>query len=666
MQIGRLFHISTIAFLMLVSGCVAAEPTQVLPTITQVQPTVTPVPATVTPTPHPTDTPTLTPSATPTDIPTNTPTITNTPGPRVKHHLGVSVLLLLPDQYGANFYLNKDNFERMGWRVTTAGVNKIIQPCAGFAKPHGCRNVEVDLLISEIDDISQYDVLAVMPATQFSFTSEPYADLLGNKKALDLIASANAEGLVVFAPCAGTKVLAAAGVLYGKNITGKPVYKKDYEGAGANFLGAPLPPVIDQNIVTVVRGLYYHVQNIEAVATSLESSWIEFSHDQNPPVESTQIQSPIQDGTVWTQTLGGPQADGGSSIVQTKDGGFIIAGYTYSFGAGNSDGYLVKSDPLGNLTWAKTFGGQGWEYLFSVQQTRDGGYIIVGYTTSTGAGLKDVLLIKTDTRGEQTWAKTFGGAGVDVGKSVMQTKDGGYILVGYTESFGVGESDIYLIKVDPNGDEIWSKTFGDAGPDRGHSLDLALDGGYIITGASGSYSDNSDVYLLKTDHEGNEQWFRTVSLPDTHLNYDWGNMVQTTVDGGYIIVGNSDLEEDVMDVLLIKTDSDGEAVWVQVFGDKFYDYGSSVSETRDGGFIVSGATKNASTGQNDVYLWKVDQDGNEVWTQTYGTIEGSEWGSAVIESHVGDFIILGHSDSFGAGHYDIWLMQVDEDGNMGE
>lgn len=542
-----------------------------------------------------------------TPAPTIAPTPTNTPSPRIKRHEGVNVLLLLPDHYGANYYLNKDNFELFGWDVTVAGVEQTIGPCTSFAAQHGCRAVAVDVLISDVADITAYDVLAIMPSTRFTSgrgSDEPYGDLLESQEALDLIVSAVEEGLVVYAPCAGVRVLAAADVINGKNVTGRSQFKDEYLAASATYIGGSPPPVIDDNIVTAMRGLYYHVQNCQAVATSLESVPIEYVVEEKE--EAILSDAIAQDGAVWTRTFGGSNSEGGRAIAETSDGGFIIAGYTYSFGAGNADVYLIKTGSDGNVIWSKAFGGPGWEYGFSVSETDDGGYIVTGYTSSDGAGSKDVYLIKTDSAGN----------------------------------------------------EVWTKTFGGSGPEMGGSVDETSDGGFVIVGASGSYSDNSDVYLVKTNPEGNEVWSTTVSHPSAHLNYDWGNSVRETNDGGYIIAGNSDLERDLMDVYLIKTDSEGNAVWAQAFGERFYDYGSSVRETSDGGYIVSGATKSAVTGQNDVYVRKVDSEGKEVWTRTFGSDTGSEWGSAICETGDGDYVIVGHTDSYGAGSYDVWLIRV--------
>jgi hypothetical protein len=236
----------------------------------------------------------------------------------------------------------------------------------------------------------------------------------------------------------------------------------------------------------------------------------------------------------WEKTFGGQNSDWGFSVQQTSDGGYIIVGTTWSYGAGEADVYLIKVDANGNMQWSRTFGGAREDRGFSVQQTRDGGYIIVGSTTSYGAGLYDVYLIKVDANGNMQWSKTFGGTGHDVGYSVQQTRDGGYIIVGYTESYGAGGYDVYLIKVDANGNMQWSRTFGGSGDDEGYSVQQTSDGGYIIVGSTTSYgAGGSDVYLIKVDANGNMQWSRTFG----GARDDGGSSVQQTSDGGYIIVG---------------------------------------------------------------------------------------------------------------------------------
>ena len=196
-----------------------------------------------------------------------------------------------------------------------------------------------------------------------------------------------------------------------------------------------------------------------------------------------------------------------------------------------------------------TFGGSEYDSGFSVQQTSDGGYIITGKTSSFGSGDGDVWLIKTDTQGNEEWNQTFGGSENDGGYSVQQTTDGGYIIVGNTESFGNSKTDCWLLKTDSNGNEEWNQIFGaDYMRDYGNSVQQTKDGGYIITGMTSSFGINPEVWLIKTDNQGNEDWNQTFGG-----NYSaFGESVQQTTDGGYIITGSKD-----GDLWLIKTNSNG-------------------------------------------------------------------------------------------------------------
>jgi parallel beta-helix repeat protein len=185
--------------------------------------------------------------------------------------------------------------------------------------------------------------------------------------------------------------------------------------------------------------------------------------------------------------------------------------------------------------WWRTFGGNSNDDdAFSVQQTSDGGYIIVGDTISFGAGSNDVYLIKTDSNGNEVWSKTFGGSGVDSAHSIQQTTDGGYIIVGDTISFGAGSNDVYLIKTDSNGNELWSKTFGEASYDYARSVQQTNDGGYIIAGDTseeGVYGEKSALLLIKTDADGNELWSMSFG------QWAWVWSVHQTYDDGYIVAG---------------------------------------------------------------------------------------------------------------------------------
>ena len=374
-------------------------------------------------------------------------------------------------------------------------------------------------------------------------------------------------------------------------------------------------------------------------------------------------------GQGWEQTYGGELDDLGNSVQQTTDGGYIITGSTSSFGNGNKDVYLIKTDENGIEQWSNTFGGESYEYGQSIQQTEDGGYIITGFTNSFGNSINDVYLIKTDESGNEQWSKTFGGDLDDKGYSVQQTTDGGYIITGFTNSFGNGWSDVYLIKTDVNGNEQWSQTFGDEDNEDynvGRSVQQTTDGGYIICGSITSFGNGiNDVYLIKTDESGNEQWSKTFGGGLGENGYS----VQQTTDGGYIITGytesfgNEEYNENTprKNVYLIKTDVNGNEQWSKIFGGEGSDEGWSIQQTEDGGYIITGFTSSGNGGS--VYLIKTDGNGNEQWSKTFGGGLG-EKGYSVQQTIDGGYIIGGYTISIGNGSFEIYLLKTDDQGNI--
>ncbi len=303
---------------------------------------------------------------------------------------------------------------------------------------------------------------------------------------------------------------------------------------------------------------------------------------------------------LWDKSFGGKDNDSAASVQQTSDGGYIIAGTTSSYGAGGSDVWLVKTNSKGNWLWDKTFGGKGDDLAASVIQTFDGGYVIAGTTSSYGAGGSDSWLIKTDTKGNWLWDKPFGGKGNDSAASVIQTSDGGYVIAGTTSSYGAGNSDIWLIKTDSKGNLLWDKAFGGKDNDSAASVQQTSDDGYIIAGTTSSYgAGGSDIWLIKTDPKGNWSWDK----PFGGIGDDSAASVQQTSDGGYIIAGTtSSYSAGGTDVWLIKTDSNGNRSWDKTFGGAGDESAASVQQTSDGGYIIAGTTSSYSTGGSDAWL----------------------------------------------------------------
>ncbi len=358
----------------------------------------------------------------------------------------------------------------------------------------------------------------------------------------------------------------------------------------------------------------------------------------------------------FAKTYGGTSYDYAYSVQQTSDGGYIVAGYTGSFGAGGWDIFLIKTYANGNVQWAKTYGGIDFDFAYSVQQTSDGGYIVAGDTRSFGAGYYDIFLIKTDANGNVQWAKTYGGTNDDRASSVQQTSDGGYIVAGHTFSFGAGSYDIFLIKTDANGNVIWAKTYGGTDYDWASSVQQTSDGGYIVAGGTRSFG-AGDIFLIKTDANGNVIWAKTYGGTSAYS-------VQQTSDGGYIVAGATGFGAGGSDIFLIKTDANGNVIWAKTYGGISDDYAHSVQQTSDGGYIVAGHTFSFGVINVDIFLIKTDANGNVIWAKTYG---GTSWddASSVQQTSDGGYIVAGYIDSLGAGDDNFFLIKTDANGNIG-
>lgn len=315
--------------------------------------------------------------------------------------------------------------------------------------------------------------------------------------------------------------------------------------------------------------------------------------------------------TLWSNSLIESHDQVGRSVKQTNDGGYIICG-TREDNQGNGNIWLIKTDSIGNMIWNVTFGDtSNYSEGFSVEQTLDGGYIITGGTNvDQFLGNSDVQLIKTNGNGIEQWSQTYGGIGEDVGHSVQQTNDGGYIITGVIDGSGSNQGEVYLVKTNSIGVELWSNSFGGTSQDQGWSVQQTMDGGYITTGYTwGGSNGQSDIYTIKTDSNGVEVWSNHYGGTDQ----DYSKSVQQTNDSGYIICGETSsfgTTNDV-DVYLIKLNNVGVEQWNQRFGLGDYDEGNSVQQTIDGGYIITGRTRNSNYPPSwNTYVIKTDSNGN--------------------------------------------------------
>ncbi len=363
--------------------------------------------------------------------------------------------------------------------------------------------------------------------------------------------------------------------------------------------------------------------------------------------------------TQWNKKIGGNESDWGTSVQQTSDDGFIITGASRSFGADFQDVLLLKTDADGDTLWMKLFGGSGREEGLSVQQTSDSGYVIFANTPSYGAGSWDAWLIRTDVNGDTLWTRTFGDSAIDLLYDGKHTTDGGFVITGYTESFGARSIDAWLIKTDANGDTLWTKTFGGSKTEKGYSVQQTSDGGYIVAGYTSSYGAGSpDFWLVKTDASGDTLWTKTYGGNDWDICYS----VQQTSDGGYIATGSTEsFGADNFNVWLVKTDANGDTLWTSIIGGSGEDQGRSVQQTPDDGYIIAGFTESFGNGSREGWLIRTDANGDSLWTIVFGEENWDQFLS-VIQTVEGNYIVTGAFESvIDPGQTDLWLIRTAPD-----
>jgi len=321
---------------------------------------------------------------------------------------------------------------------------------------------------------------------------------------------------------------------------------------------------------------------------------------------------------MWNQTYGGTNNDVAGALVQTTDGGYALAGLTSSFGTGLADFWLIKTDAAGNTQWNQTYGGTNNDVAHALVQTTDGGYALAGYTYSSGAGSSDSWLVKTDAAGNMMWNQTYGGTSGDEAYALVRTVDGGYALAGTTGSFGAGGADFWLVKTDSAGNAQWNQTYGGYNHDMAYALVQTVDGGYALAGATRSFWPGGyRSWLVKTDSAGNVMWNWTYGGENNDIAYA---LVQT-VDGGYALAGwTGSFGIGGYDFWLIKTNAGGNMMWNQTYGGTSWDGTYALVQTTDGGYALAGTTSSFGAGFDDFWLVRTDDSGN-----VFGVESGLAW-----------------------------------------
>lgn len=375
---------------------------------------------------------------------------------------------------------------------------------------------------------------------------------------------------------------------------------------------------------TALPGLFYTENADAAAAAPPEVEWsYSFEEGEGHAVEQTRDGGLILTGwsesggagsdvflakydsagsRLWQYNYRGYGYSDSHCVKEISGGGFIVAGETKSRDAYDHDVYVVRTDSKGLLVWEKMIGGARCDYAWSVQQTRDGGFILAGGTESYGAGIYDAYLIKMDAAGNVSWEKTYGAAASDCGYAVLQLDGGGYLIAGNAESFGAGDPDVYLLKTDSEGEIIWQKTYGGSGSDYGWSLLEALDGGFIIAGekeVAGEQGGRFAAYLLKVDSDGNKIWENTYGNSSASSFYG-----AATTGDGYVLTGKIE-SAGGYDLYVVKTNQQGSAEWEKTVVGAGSNSAYAAAQTRGGGIVVTGKNSIEKSAASEILMLKL-------------------------------------------------------------
>jgi len=408
-------------------------------------------------------------------------------------------------------------------------------------------------------------------------------------------------------------------------------------------------------------------------------------HAQNPVIS-------------WQKSLGGSNEEIASSIQQTSDGGYIVAGYSGSTNGevtgnhGNGDYWIVKLSSTGDTIWQKSLGGSLSDMANSIQQTSDGGYIVAGYSSSTNGdvtgnhGVYDYWIVKLSSSGTIIWQKSIGGSSQDYTSTIQQTSDGGYIIAGSSQSTNGdvtgnhGNFDCWIVKLNSSGTLIWQKSLGGSGDDFAYQIRQTSDGGYIVAGVSSSTNGdvtenhgNEDYWIIKLNSSGVLMWQKSLGGSGTDVAYS----IQQTSDGGFIVAGYSGSNDsDVTgnngsdDYWIVKLSPVGDTIWQKSLGGSGADVATSIQQTSDGGFIVAGVTSSNDGDMSGIHhggidycIIKLNSTGNILWHKLLGG-SNEEITYSIQQTSDYGYIVAGYSNSTDGdvtgnhGDRDYWIVKL--------
>ncbi|MEE8596757.1 MAG: hypothetical protein V3T09_02990, partial [bacterium] len=376
------------------------------------------------------------------------------------------------------------------------------------------------------------------------------------------------------------------------------------------------------------------------------------------------------DGEIeWQKTYGGNESDSVSFIQQAGDGGYIIAGNTSSFNTGyDNDIWILKLSSDGDIEWQKTYGGNENDSVSFIQQTSDGGYIVADSTDSFGAGESDIWFLKLSSAGDIEWQKTYGGDKSDSASFIQQRDDGGYIVVGHTESFGAGGADIWILMISPAGNIEWQKAHGGSEDESANSFQQTSDGGYIVASRTESFdAGDNDFWILKLSSDRDIEWQKAYGESEG----EGASSIQQTIDGGYIVAGSNNIYGEwgsirEGNIWILKLSSTGAIEWKHAYEGSDPYSASSIQQTSDGGYIVASHVYigDVPCRDSNSLILRLSSTGDIEWQKTYGGNYSEDEASFIQQTSDEGYIVAGHTGSFGAGGADIWILKLLPNGEI--
>ena len=339
----------------------------------------------------------------------------------------------------------------------------------------------------------------------------------------------------------------------------------------------------------------------------------------------------------WEKEYGGPYNDTANWVVNASGGGFLLVGTTTTTDTTFGDVSMIWVNPSGDTIWTRQYGGSEGESAEGVCETPDGGFIVVGTTTSYGAGSGDVYALRTDSNGDTLWTRTYGGTGYDAGYGVDLAHGSGYVITGVKDPGG-GSADVYLVRIDDNGDTLWTNTYGGSEVDWAMRVRRTSDGGYIMAGETRSFGYGvGDAYLVKVDSLGAMEWHQWYGGASVDVAYD----VQHALGGGYMAVGyTASAGAGSYDIFLIHTLANGDSIWTRTYGGSDYDRGASLVTASDNTYVIAGSTRSYGAGSMDAYVMKVGPTGNLMWDEAFGGVDYDD-GYAIQETPDRGYVVCG-------------------------